>query len=205
MELSDWTPLARAVLARDAEGATVLLAEGANPNERFLDAKRKGRGFFPLEYAVYLDAGPVVEALVRGGAAMEQQFDAGGTRHIALSLALARGKKGAAQALQRVKQEEEDKKKSRPEDKKAATLLGAKKSPMLSQRAPPVPGAAGTAAAKPAGTGVGAGAGASVGGGDGSLRSKAVSPRPSAKNAQAVVNYADLVLGDEIGKGAYGK
>ncbi len=183
MELSDWTPLARSVLARDTTGVATLLAAGASPNERFLDAKRKGRGFFPLEYAVYLDAGPVVEALVRGGAAVEQQFEAGGKQHTALSLAVARGKKAAAQALQPRKAEEEKK-----EEKK--TLLTGK-SPMLSQRAPPVPTPQPRQGLAKQG--------------DGSLRSKAVSPRPSAKNAQAVVNYGELVLGEEIGKGAYGK
>ena len=39
MELTDWTPLALAVLARDAAAVAQLLEGGVNPNERFLDMK----------------------------------------------------------------------------------------------------------------------------------------------------------------------
>jgi hypothetical protein len=200
-ELSDWTPLGLAVLARDVAGVSALLEGGANPNERFLDAKRKGRGFFPLEYAVYLDTGPVVEALLRGGASRDVVIECGkGVRHTPLSLAEAKGKKAAVAALQPPPPVQEA-----PKKEEAAKPV---KSPMLSQRgaltsqrlAAPAPSTM-TSQTSP-----GAQRSAARPGPAGSSDSLKKSPRVvSTKNASAVVNYGDLVLGEEIGKGAYGK
>jgi ankyrin repeat protein len=201
-ELSDWTPLGLAVLARDAAGVSALLEGGANPNERFLDAKRKGRGFFPLEYAVYLDAGPVVEALLRGGASRDLAIECGkGAQHTPLSLAEAKGKKAALAALQPPPPVQEA-------PKKEEAAKPAAKSPMLSQRgaltsqrlAAPAPSTM-TSQTSP-----GALRSAARPGPAGSTDAPKKSPRiVSTKNASAVVNYGDLVLGEEIGKGAYGK
>jgi hypothetical protein len=87
MQLQDWTALGTAIRTREGAGVAELIAQGADPNERFLDKKRGGKGFWPIEYAVCIDDGPCVAALVAGGADLNVEFDVGGTRFTPLSLA----------------------------------------------------------------------------------------------------------------------
>lgn len=203
--LADWTPLGDALMRGDETAVASLLKGGASPNERWLDARRKGRGFAPLEYAVYRDFGAAVALLLAAGADETKEFDSRGQRHTALSFAEARHKTAALQALQT----------HAAAAAASAPARGGKGSAVLAR------GSAALAAARASGTDAkpkspqmstkspqtsqqwltsqqSSGRGSAGG-------APSVSPRTGPKNAAAAINYGELKLGEEIGKGAYGR